>query len=117
MTIKTKPFPEMSPVHNHKQKERPKINMLQDQGAYNRKVENDARRSFRETEELRNQSETMVDIPKIREGAKADINNKVKRLLNTPAHKRTHDEDVLYENLPKNLQKLIDEKHKQRHGF
>ncbi len=112
----SKPF-ELNVVHSKKRKERVEIDRTKDATAWNRNIENQARQSFKEMEALRSQAETMVDIPKIREGVKADINNKVKRLLNTPAHKRTSQEDELYENLPRSTQKLIDEKHKQRHGF
>lgn len=117
MGIKTKPFKPNYVTHDHREKKRTEVNMLQDQGSWDRKIENEARQSFQETEKLREKAETMVDINKIREGVKADINNKVKRLLNLPTHKWTNKEDVLYENLPKDLQKLIDKKHKKRHGF
>jgi hypothetical protein len=116
LPVKPKQF-ELSPVHSHKRKERPKLNFGElDQAGWNRKIENDARGSFQETEELRQQVNTIENLGKIKESAKANIEGQVKNLSNKPFQRWTPQETEAFKELSPALQKHILKENEKRTG-
>jgi len=116
MGDKIKKF-ELNVVHAHKQKERPSLKFGElDQSGWNRKIENDARGSFQETEELRNQVNTIENLGKMKESQKANIEGQIKQLSKTSFQRWTPTQVEEFKKLNPKLQRHILEANEKRTG-
>lgn len=84
---------------------------------YNRKVENEARKGFRQTQKTREQLQFIEDLPKFKAGKEASLRATIKRLTSKPANKWTPQETEAYQELSPRLRRHIDKKHKKRFGI
>lgn len=121
MSIKTKPFPEISPVHEHKEKKRPEINMNEDVTAWNRHQENKLKEEFKQDQELSEQANYIEHQEEIeahqKDVIRSGIEGTIRNLSNKPSHEWTPQESEAFNGLSPALQEHITKQNKKRFGF
>jgi len=87
------------------------------QSAYNRQVNNEARKSFEEIDKLRGQMEFIEDLPNLKARKTVAIKQQVKRMINRkPWHKFSSAEMVELNNLGTKLKNFVIRQNEKRHG-
>jgi len=84
---------------------------------YNRKVENEARKAFRQTQKTREQLQFIEDLPKFKAGKEASVKATIEKLTSKPINKWTPQETEAYQEFSPKLQRQIDKKRKKRFGI
>ena len=122
------PFPEKDEKRNRELRDARAVNAYgqkpldardigNSQSAYNREVNNAARKSFRDIDKLRGQMEFIEDLPGLKARKTIAIKQQVKRMINQkPWHKFSDKEMIELENMGSKLKAFIIRENEKRHG-